>query len=838
MSAGESGVLVIADDLSGAAEVAATLDPGTPIVLTPSSAESATSSDDSIAEANAGAESDRPFTEAAHTGPRNLVVDLDCRYLPAESAGARTSAALRDFGSSRATLIKVDSLLRGNIRAALAATVGHATGPVFFAPALPQQARTVVGGVPFDNGIRLSSTRAWSLEDGSAPELLSDLCPVPARHLDLDELRSLPSTDAADVFDDADRLDDADSRDAAVSSDAADSRDAPASSEASVDVSNVGFGGERLITADAETMEDLTRIVALAEATSAILVGTSALARALAERRRRELPAPSDASALADVGDAAAERPEPSSFPRTPARVLTLLGTAAERIEAQIAHLRDHSDTRVLDFPATEVAAWADDPRRLDDSAVRVRAALTESHLVVRLTDTGASVDPRPLPGLLAELTTRALSGFGPIALAAAGGETARAVFDRLGVHRIEAIREIHPGAVLSTVGTASASIADDVDLAAVVTRPGGQGGPDSLTLIHAALTTGEPTTTTAAIVANHEGESMNALPTVAVTMGDGAGVGPEICIAACLDPSVLAVAAPVVIGDAARLEQAAQVLGTAVEVRRVDSPSEAEHVPGVINVIDLALLPGDLPWGELSPVAGDAAFRYIERAAQLAMSGEVQAICTAPLNKEALHSAGHKYPGHTEMLASLTGTEEVSMMLSSPKLRVIHVTTHIGLIDAVAKIEPGLVERTVRRGHDALVRAGLERPHIGVCAINPHAGENGLFGYGEEEEKITPAITKLRADGIDAVGPLSADTAFFLAGRGDYDLIVAMYHDQGHGPIKVLGIDAGVNITVGLPVIRTSVDHGTAFDIAGTGKVDTESMSEAMRQAAALAVV
>ncbi|WP_420095929.1 4-hydroxythreonine-4-phosphate dehydrogenase PdxA, partial [Brevibacterium sediminis] len=423
-------------------------------------------------------------------------------------------------------------------------------------------------------------------------------------------------------------------------------------------------------------------------------------------------------------------------------------------------------------------------------------------------------------------------------ALAAAGGETARAVFDRLGVHRIETIREIHPGAVLSTIGTASASIADDVDLASVVTRPGGQGGPDSLTLIHEALTTGEPTTTTAATVANHEGESMNALPTVAVTMGDGAGVGPEICIAACLDPSVLAVAAPVVIGDAARLEQAAQVLGTAVEIRRVDSPAEAEHVPGVINVIDLALLPGDLPWGELSPVAGDAAFRYIERAAQLAMSGEVQAICTAPLNKEALHSAGHKYPGHTEMLASLTGTEEVSMMLSSPKLRVIHVTTHIGLIDAVAKIEPGLVERTVRRGHDALVRAGLERPHIGVCAINPHAGENGLFGYGEEEEKITPAITKLQADGVDAVGPLSADTAFFLAGRGDYDLIVAMYHDQGHGPIKVLGIDAGVNITVGLPVIRTSVDHGTAFDIAGTGKVDTESMSEAMRQAAALAVV
>lgn len=330
----------------------------------------------------------------------------------------------------------------------------------------------------------------------------------------------------------------------------------------------------------------------------------------------------------------------------------------------------------------------------------------------------------------------------------------------------------------------------------------------------------------------------MNSLPTVAVTMGDGAGVGPEICIAACLDPSVLAVAEPVVIGDAARLRQAAEVLTVDAEIRVVTAPAEAEHGIGIINVIDLELLPEDLPWGELSPIAGDAAFRYIERAASLAMSGEVQAICTAPLNKEALHAAGHKYPGHTEMLASLTGTEEVSMMLSSPKLRVIHVTTHIGLIDAVAKIEPGLVERTVRRGNDALIRAGIAAPHIGVCAINPHAGENGLFGYGEEQEKIVPAIAKLKADGIDATGPLPADTAFFLAGRGDYDLIVAMYHDQGHGPIKVLGIDAGVNITVGLPVIRTSVDHGTAFDIAGTGTVDTESMSEAMRQAAALASV
>lgn len=324
--------------------------------------------------------------------------------------------------------------------------------------------------------------------------------------------------------------------------------------------------------------------------------------------------------------------------------------------------------------------------------------------------------------------------------------------------------------------------------------------------------------------------------PTIAVTMGDGAGVGPEVTVAAVVAPEITALARPVVIGDKRRLEQAAKIMGLDVEIFAVGSVDEAVEAPGRINVIDLGLLPEDLPWGELSAVAGDAAYRYIERAAKLAVAGDVQAICTAPLNKEALHLGGHPYPGHTEMLAALTGTPEVSMLLSAPKLRVIHVTTHIGLIDAIAKIDAGLVERTVRRGWEALRRAGIGNPRIGVCAINPHAGEGGLFGYGEEEIKIIPAIEVLRADGIDAVGPLPADTAFYLAGRGDYDLIVAMYHDQGHGPIKVLGIEDGVNITVGLPVIRTSVDHGTAFDIAGKGVVKADSMLEAMRQAAALA--
>jgi 4-hydroxythreonine-4-phosphate dehydrogenase len=318
--------------------------------------------------------------------------------------------------------------------------------------------------------------------------------------------------------------------------------------------------------------------------------------------------------------------------------------------------------------------------------------------------------------------------------------------------------------------------------------------------------------------------------------MGDGAGVGPEVIVAAVLNPTVLAESRPVVIGDAHRLQLAADSIGADVDIQTISSVHDAVFEGNRINVIDLGLLPADLPWGVLSPIAGDAAFHYVRVASELAMAGDVQAICTAPLNKEALHAGGHIYPGHTELLASLTGTDEVSMMLSSEKLKVIHVTTHIGLIDAVARIEPGLVQRTIERGYEALRRAGVSDPKIGVCAINPHAGENGLFGYDEEAIKIAPGVEAAKANGVNVTGPLPADTLFFLAGRGDYDLVVAMYHDQGHGPVKVLGIEAGVNITVGLPVIRTSVDHGTAFDIAGKNIADPRSMVEALHQAAEMA--
>jgi 4-hydroxythreonine-4-phosphate dehydrogenase len=324
--------------------------------------------------------------------------------------------------------------------------------------------------------------------------------------------------------------------------------------------------------------------------------------------------------------------------------------------------------------------------------------------------------------------------------------------------------------------------------------------------------------------------------PIVAITMGDPAGIGPEIIAKAMADASVQSRARVFVIGDLQRLRLAMEVVHSTLEVRSIATPDDAGFQAGTIDCLDVPSVSPDLPWGRLSPEAGHAAYLYLEKAVELATSGQIDAICTAPLNKAALHAGGHSFPGHTELLAELTGTEEVSMMLSAPRMRVIHVTTHIGLIDAVAKINGPLVYRTIKRGYDLLVKSGIADPKIAVCAINPHAGENGLFGYGEEAEKIEPGVRQAQADGIDAVGPLPADTLFFLAGRGDFDLVVAMYHDQGHGPVKVLGLENGVNITVGLPVVRTSVDHGTAFDIAGKNIADHESLLEALRQAVDLA--
>ncbi|CAX58300.1 MAG: D-threonate 4-phosphate dehydrogenase [Erwinia billingiae] len=322
----------------------------------------------------------------------------------------------------------------------------------------------------------------------------------------------------------------------------------------------------------------------------------------------------------------------------------------------------------------------------------------------------------------------------------------------------------------------------------------------------------------------------------IAITMGDPAGIGPEIIIKS-LAEGELSGAPAVVIGCASTLRRImAMGITPQAELRVLDKVADAHFAPGIINVIDEPLAdPDALQAGVVQVAAGDLAYRCVKRATELAMAGEVQAIATAPLNKEALHSAGHLYPGHTELLAKLTDTKDYGMVLFTDRLKVIHVTTHIALRKFLDTLNRDRVETVITMADTFLKRVGFENPRIAVAGVNPHAGENGLFG-DEEITLVGPAVEAMKAKGLTVTGPCPPDTVFLQCYEGQYDIVVAMYHDQGHIPLKLLGFYDGVNITAGLPFIRTSADHGTAFDIAWTGKAKSESMAISIQLAMQLA--
>lgn len=322
----------------------------------------------------------------------------------------------------------------------------------------------------------------------------------------------------------------------------------------------------------------------------------------------------------------------------------------------------------------------------------------------------------------------------------------------------------------------------------------------------------------------------------IAITMGDPAGIGPEIIISALAEGELSGIPA-VVVGCAATLRRvlALQITKPA-ELRIIDQVNQAQFAPGIINVIDEPLAaPQTLEPGKVQKQAGDLAYRCVRKATELAMAGDVSAIATAPLNKEALHAAGHLYPGHTELLAKLTNSKDYAMVLYTDTLKVIHVSTHIALRKFLDTLNQPRVETVIRLADQFLKRVGFTHPRIAVAGVNPHAGENGLFG-DEEIRIVSPAVVAMKEQGVDVYGPCPPDTVYMQCNEGMYDMVVAMYHDQGHIPLKLLGFYDGVNITAGLPFIRTSADHGTAFDIAWTGKAKSESMVVSIKLAMQLA--
>ena len=332
----------------------------------------------------------------------------------------------------------------------------------------------------------------------------------------------------------------------------------------------------------------------------------------------------------------------------------------------------------------------------------------------------------------------------------------------------------------------------------------------------------------------------MSKKPILGITMGDPASIGPEITVKALSDPAIYEKCSPIIIGDAAVMEAAVGIVGKNVKINAVSDVKEAKFEFGTIDVYDMKLVDMDkLERGVVSDMAGNAAFQYVKKVIELAMNHEVDATVTNALNKEAMNLAGHHYSGHTEIYAEYTGTKKYTMMLAHENLRVVHVSTHVSLREACDRVKKDRVLEVIRIADQACKELGIKEPKIGVAGLNPHSGENGMFGR-EEIEEITPAIEAAKGEGIIVDGPVPPDTVFSKARGGWYDIVVAMYHDQGHIPLKVVGFVynqaeqkwdavAGVNITLGLPIIRASVDHGTAFDQAGKGVANELSLINAM---------
>lgn len=325
--------------------------------------------------------------------------------------------------------------------------------------------------------------------------------------------------------------------------------------------------------------------------------------------------------------------------------------------------------------------------------------------------------------------------------------------------------------------------------------------------------------------------------PTLAVTIGDIAGIGPEVTAKALLQhPELRDDCVPVVIGDVEAMRRAVALIGQdGSAVRPIDDPRQAANDPRTIEIVQAGSPLPEVTYGQVSGVAGDAAYRFVVEACRLAKAGKVDGIVTAPLNKAAMHAGGHKWPGHTELLAHEFGVENFSLVLSAGELYLFHLTTHVSLKTAIDDVTPARTDEILDLAGAFAEVLGWPHERIGLAGLNPHAGEGGLFGR-EEIDVLQPAVTRAKARGLNVDGPLPADALVPAAVRGKWRIIVLCYHDQGHAPFKAVYGDNGVNITVGLPVVRVSVDHGTAFDIAGQGIADADSMVQAVLLAAELA--
>ena len=525
---------------------------------------------------------------------------------------------------------------------------------------------------------------------------------------------------------------------------------------------------------------------------------------------------------------------EAPAAPEKAKRCLTLLGTRNRATRVQAEKLAGERSAGI--FRLKDEAVLAGEENAVSEAAEAVSGAFSSGEQMAVLS-VGALFSDF-IPTLNEEAGAKAAkiiaSALGKCAsiihektpfdcLICSGGDTALSAFTEFGVQALLPGGELTPGMPYSRIAGGKA------DGMQVFTKSGGFGGENALVEAADALFGSlEP-------------------PVLGITMGDPCGIGPEVVARALNAPKCWELCRPLVIGSAAVMEKAIEITGVNLKIRAVKSVSEARFLPGEMDVLDQNSVDiATLKYGIVDPMGGEAAYRAVEKAIALAMSGEIDGTVTAPMNKEALNLAGHHYSGHTEIYADLTHTKDYAMVLAHGAFKVIHVTTHVSLRKACELCTKERVLKTIRLADSACRELGVFSPRVAVSGLNPHAGENGLFG-DEELTAIGPAVEAAVAEGINAVGPLPPDTVFCKAAGGMYNIAVAMYHDQGHIPMKMAGFRyddktggwssvSGVNLTVGLPIVRSSVDHGTAFDQAGKGTASADSMVNAIEYGALLA--
>lgn len=713
-----------------------------------------------------------------------LVFTSDSRHLPAAEAAPRVRHVVMGLADYDAQIAKrVDTTLRGNVgaesEAALTALRAmfpqrHYVGLVV--PAFPASGRTTVGGIQLINGEPIANS--FAAVDPFTPVTDSDVARVLAQQSSLSSVRidiHQVRTDVSSAL-----------RSAAITAD--------------------------FIIADAITDDDISLIAEAAAALQRddgirwLIVDTGPMGARFAQAQHLRSEGHDEA-------------------------ILVVAGSLTEQTQEQLDHLQRHLGARLLTVhpdtdPVMDVVTLLEEWQQQGSGILGVRTRALEH-------SAAPDAEASRMLTYLTEVTRQATDRLRPAGIYATGGDVARQSIEALGAHGFRIDQEVLPLAVSGVL------VGGPYDGLGFATKGGLIGGPEAATAcVHALQLKARgqiPKNSLCPSSSNERYQHMSDISVLGVTVGDPAGIGPEICLGTVTRPELRAQARSVLYADPAIIRRAADVLQLDVEVRVIENPNDASEDPHVVDVIDLGMITDadQIEFGKVQELAGRAAITSIERAVADAMDGRTAGIVTGPINKEAIWLTGSTFLGHTEMLQDLTRAQKTDTMFVVGDLCVFFATRHMSLLQAVQAIKSDLIQGSITRALKALEVFGYEQPRLAVAALNPHGGENGHFGR-EEIDEIMPAIAQVKQDtGATITGPVPADAVFHQGLQGAYDGIVSLYHDQGHIATKTYSFDETISVTVGLPILRTSVDHGTAFDIAGTGKASPATMISAFQAGA-----